>query len=776
MKNVKLRICGLVSALTLLAGVVSPTMACGPFFVDDVFQFTTHPDLPLKKFAAGQLGVVRGSFARSYLVVAYRYFTDHPLSSREQAEIVKLWERRIGEGSLIGDSDVTNKWLTARKQLGGATKNIELNTTRGIGKREDYGSFTDNFLNCPDAAFAKAVETLQAMVQKYGSGSEPVKQWLAAQDLVFAHCGDPAYDYNTKKVAPEPAFPKPLTEGDALEKANRTYQIACAHFYAQDYDQANREFTEIAADTSSPWHELAPYLAARASLRKATLMGGSNEAPLLKSVQGQLQKIAGVAGNPAQGIAERLLGYVQGRMSPEERLTELAEKLSKGDDAATFASDVDDFTTLWDRLLEPNPDDTSAKPAKPNMPEKLKTNDLAAWIQNIQDKPETAFAAARKKWQETHSLPWLLAAVSQMDDKTFDAQLAAAAEKVPSSSPAHWSIMYALADATNHTAKKPAGMSAAALADKMLADASDAAPSAVNAFKDIQLAHVQNLDSFLSAAIQIPAGSSDYTDGTDMPADFDKAEKQSGYFHVGPAFTTSSADFINLKAPLAVMLQLCTSDKVPASLRLDLCQATWTRALLLNDDAAVAKVTPLLSSARPALKKFLDAYINAKSPEDKKFSAAHMFLVNPAMRPLITAGVGRPSKFNEVDDYQNNWWAATDLQKKAPDSSVQDDTTQPEPVDVHDFFDKTQQQTTAAQLKSLVKLGNGADFILTACIAMVKANPGDPRLPEALYHAIRAPKFCDHTAATSKLSHTAYDLMHAHYPKNPWTAKTKYWY
>jgi hypothetical protein len=780
MKPIRVRICGFVAATVLFAGMVSPTVACGPFFTDDVFQFTVHPDLPLKKFAAGQLGIVRGTFARSYLVVAYRYLTEHPLSIREQSDIVELWESRIDANSAAGSEDGSNKWLAARKKLGGATKDIQIDVTRGIGKREDYGGFTDNFLNCPDAAFAKAAETLQSMVLKYGSGSEPVKEWLAAQDLVFAHCSDPAYDYNTKKVAPEPDFPKPLTAGDATEKANRAYQIACAHFYAEDFDQANKEFTEIASDTSSPWHELAPYLAARANLRKATLTGGDNEPALLKAVKGQLQKIASLAGNPAQNIADQLLGYVQGRLSPADRVIELADKLAKADDAATFASDVDDFTTLYDRLYDSNGDDASAaKPVRVKTPDHFRDNDLVAWIQNMQDKPESSFAAARKKWQETHSLTWLLAAVSKMGVKNYDAQLVEAAEKVPSSSPAYWSVMYVLADALNQAANKPVlagGKTAASIADKMIAIASGAPPTAVNAFKDIQLAHVQNLNAFLSAAIQIPAGDSAEIDGTDMPDDFDKAEKQNSYYHVAPAFTSSAATFINTKTPLTVLIQLCTSDKVPSSIRLDVCQAAWTRALLLNDDATVAKVTPMLSAARPALKKFLDAYMNAKSPEEKKFAAANMFLLNPAMRPLVTAGVGRPSKFNEIDDYQNNWWSPADLEKKTSDGGVQDDASQPEPVDVNDFYTKADQQTAAAQVKSLVKIGTGADFILSACIAMVRKSPGDPRLPETLYHAIRAPKFCDHTAATTKLSHTAYDLMHAQYPKNPWTAKTKYWY
>src|ERR1041385_6410196 len=57
--------------------------ACGPFFNDAIFIVTKHPDFPLEKFAAGKLGVVNPTWARSYLVVAYRTLSNTPLSDGE---------------------------------------------------------------------------------------------------------------------------------------------------------------------------------------------------------------------------------------------------------------------------------------------------------------------------------------------------------------------------------------------------------------------------------------------------------------------------------------------------------------------------------------------------------------------------------------------------------------------------------------------------------------------------------------------------------------------
>src|SRR6267142_1575900 len=49
-----------LALIALLMFSARPTFACGPFSLDAVFTFTVHPEFPLEKFAAGQIGVVQG--------------------------------------------------------------------------------------------------------------------------------------------------------------------------------------------------------------------------------------------------------------------------------------------------------------------------------------------------------------------------------------------------------------------------------------------------------------------------------------------------------------------------------------------------------------------------------------------------------------------------------------------------------------------------------------------------------------------------------------------
>jgi len=80
--------------LSVLILPILPAYSCGPFFPYAVYAYRNHPDLPLRKFAEGNIGILQPTLARSYLVIAYRYFTDRPLDKDEQAAAVRLCDSR----------------------------------------------------------------------------------------------------------------------------------------------------------------------------------------------------------------------------------------------------------------------------------------------------------------------------------------------------------------------------------------------------------------------------------------------------------------------------------------------------------------------------------------------------------------------------------------------------------------------------------------------------------------------------------------------------------
>src|SRR5688572_24462373 len=109
-----------ILAMTLLFVflIQSPTaFACGPFTLGSVFTFKFHPEYPLEKFAQGDLGIVQSSYARSYLYVAYRYFSGSTFGPREQQALVDLWKDRLEYRPEPNDRDWIKEWQTERQRV-----------------------------------------------------------------------------------------------------------------------------------------------------------------------------------------------------------------------------------------------------------------------------------------------------------------------------------------------------------------------------------------------------------------------------------------------------------------------------------------------------------------------------------------------------------------------------------------------------------------------------------------------------------------------------------
>ena len=195
------------------------------------------------------------------------------------------------------------------------------------------------FPNCTKSAFETATETLKSRSASYGSDNRDVKDWLAAQDKVFANCS------SGKQIpdAVNPAMPEWLQK-------DRAYQIAAASFYSLDYAEAKRRFAEIAQDFQSPWQETADYLVGRTLIRQASLSKNEQAANrFYMEAEDYLYRLS-VSGNKYSDSAERLLGLVKYRLHPEQRIRELAQRLSYQSGGENFRQELIDYTWLLDKF------------------------------------------------------------------------------------------------------------------------------------------------------------------------------------------------------------------------------------------------------------------------------------------------------------------------------------------------------------------------------------------------------------------------------------------
>lgn len=742
-------------ALVVSTSILVPhqTKACGPFFTDAIFFYTKHPDFPLERFAGGQLGVLQPGYARSYLVAAYRNLIGADLSAGEVNALKTLWDDRLNYSWEFHDQEWIKAWVDARSKVPGVAAPTEIRAFRNREKPNQY----ESYVNCQEDAFATARATLAERIRHFGAGSAAVRDWVAAQDAVFANCGG-------GRQIPEAA----RSDHDALIRADRAYQIAAANFYTGSFDDARQQFDAIARDQSSPWRTTAAYLAARAMLRKGSFAEKDEEKrPTLTEAESRLKSV--LADKSATSIhrsSARLLNLVRLRLYPEDQLHEIAHTIARKDASADFRQAVWDYTVLLDKFLGDD-DEVNSQ----TLPAGLSSDDLTDWVVTFQDKSGKASTHALDRWEKTQALPWLLASMTKAKAQQAGIDtLLNAANRVDPASPAYASVAYhtvRLLIETNRIDE------ARRTLDRVLgANRSRLPASAVNLFLNQRMTVAQNLSEVLQSAQRVPAGFSSDIDGREIPDD-DTQNK------TDLLFDPVSADVLNHALPVAILHEAASGAKLAPHLRRDVAQAAFMRAALIDDRVTAAQAATVLGAAQPELKVLLSAYTRAGTPEARRFAAAYLSLKFPGLRPYVTAGIGRGTSVKEIDSYRDNWWCIeAPYSLSAPGSQGEGGDGEKTNVKRPPLaaFLKPSQSTVAQELAKLRSLGTAPNHLCRIAIDWTNRNPGDPRAPEALHLAVKSTRYGCTDKDTGRWSKAAFDLIHRRYPNSSWAQETKYWF
>ncbi len=726
-----------------------PLLGCGPFFNVAIYSFDYHPDLPLSNFAAGQLGIVQPGWARSYLFVAYRYLAGPGFDADERKALLSFWMDRApfptpGTNAAQAPTaiDPLKPWQDARAKVPGAGDAPAIDVNRSSAD-DSY-----SYVNCNDDAFVSAAATLNQMSSKFGAGSSQLKDWLQAQDEVFSDC-------HSGNAIPA-AAPAQMTP---LEKAQRDYQIASANFYTGHFDLARQQFDAIGKDPASPWREIAPYLAARTLIRKATLAPKLDNAALGEA-ESRLKKIA--ADSPdahLRSSAQGLLSFIAYRIHPQDRFAALSQVLLKPGSGATLRNNLWDYTLFLDGAPQQNPDD------------------MTDWIVNFQSSDAKSGDYAIKKWQETVTLPWLVAALAKVDagNPAVSALIDAAAKVKPQSPAYTWLAFYRARLLVQSGKAEPAR----ALLDQVLANGDALPASTRNQLLSLRMQVAANLAELLKYAQRKSAGIINTGDGGEIPSDMSD-DKQLADFGSHPSFGPDSTAALNNKLPLATLRAAATAPDLPSNLRRQLQIAAWVRAVILDDRAAADALAPLARDSAPELKGYLQAYIAARTPAQKHYAAIYTLLKLPGLRPFIDPGLGRTTPINKLDDYRDNWWCAKASAGGSASVYVNlgDHPAPVEPVFRPDFpmFLTPAERSAALAQSQQLESQPGPNYLAAQTVAWVKQAPNDPRAPEALHLAVNTTRYGCTGKGTGQFSKQAFDLLHRRYATSPWAAQTKFWF
>jgi len=753
-----MRVGSAVLLLFLFAGLLSnpPDLSsCGPFIPTAAFSFWRVPEDAQGQFARGRMGIIQPGFPRIYLIVAYRYLAGIGLNSEEQVALFRAENYQTPE--MVQQPDAVEQWKKARAGVTGKGAQPEINLFKALSGDGYYL----NYFNCGEDAFRNATKTLAERSSRYGAQSPVVKQWVTAQDQVFANCSGPV------------SIPGPLESGDDVERADRAYQIAAAHFYAGDHDAAEQMFRAIAEDRTSPWRGVAPYLAARCIVRKASLSvkGQGFDADQLRAAAARIKQILA---DPTQSAmhpaARRLMDYVETRLHPGDRMHALGQALLQKNSQATIHQSVLDYRFLYDQMEGGNLGGTKAFPAD---------DDLTMWIQGFQARDTTSI----QTWSAKGTLPWLVAAISTArGGDAHAAELIAAGQKVPRDSPAYATVAFHAVRLMEESRQKSEARNAL---DKVLTtDVALMPGSSLNLFRAERMKAAASWDEFLRYSVRLSAGTAiaftQYTgDGQPEMEEPDESQKKQI-----PGLDVDGAVILNEQTPLERWLDAAMRETVPRPVRREIATAGWVRAILLEDEKAGRTLAPVLQDLAPELKASLQEYQNGADARARAFAAVLMMLRNPGMRPFVQTGFGRGTPLNKIDDFRDNWWCSF-----APDQTgslpgyYRNASIMGEPLrEVYrdggpkaEFLNAEERERGRKEWLELGKLAAAPDYLASRSIDWANSHPADPRNAEALHLAVRATRYgC--TDQRTPYSRQAFDLLHKQYPDSEWAKKTKYWY
>lgn len=701
--------------LTVALGGPREAESCGPFLPVAQFSYVSQP--PQGVFAHGQLGILRPRYHRLYLVMAYRYLTGVPLTKEEAAEFDPRSPTVPVAAPAPPPPTPEGQWLAARNRVPGLTALKDISPDR----RGQPPNQFESYQNCLDDAFVTASRTLGERIQRWGASSPLVAEWVRGQDTVFQNCSG------------GPAMPQALTgNADPLLAADRRYQIAAAEFYAEQYENAERDFGAIAADAKSPWHNLGKLLVARTQIREGTVHENPSKLQeATETLRTILQDPEETKWHPA---AQGLRDFVEARIDPQARLADLSERLIHPSAGPEFSRELSDFTFIWDKQ-ENGPAGKS---------------DLADWITTFQTHN---WSHALDRWRERPGDAWLVASLGSVPrDNPAVPDLLAAAKRVPPTDAAWPSATFYGVTLTlaREDAEAARSWAAQALAIQQ-------SPDVHNEFLAQRFKLARGWEEFLRFAPRTLVAVN-YGIYGDSPVEY----SGSVLSRATPLFETDFTAPFNSEVPLARWVDAASNALLPSALRADIAQAGWVRAVVLHRNTEARSLAQRLAELRPPLRPGMQNWIGEKDPQAAQFAAILLMMRTPGLQPIVREGLGRLTDERKIDDFRDNWWNLSEPTAAQPTPSE----FLPEPERATGRDEWQQLQATASQ---------ATDYLCAETVAFARLHRGDPRVPEALHLAVRTSRYTYNSKPT-RFPKQAFELLHSWYPKSPWTAQTPYWY
>lgn len=597
------------------------------------------------------------------------------------------------------------------------------------------------FRNCLPDAFKTASATLAARKERYGSGAAELSRWIEAQVAVFSQCGGDA-----EFTLPEEPAPGWL----ALEKHDRRYQIAAAHFYAGRFVEAASLFAEIGRTEDSPWRDLGRYLVARSLLREASLHREDSPAHLRLALDAYRELAADAAYVAAFPSVVGQIRHIRAKLDPVGVRREIEQRILH-EPAAVSEEDLADYIYLLPQT---------------QLAEKEAATDYERWRWYAADERSIG-AEAAQRWREERSVPWLYAALarvsSDMEAATLG-ELLEAAGTFPPNNPGHLTVLLQRIRILALLGRPDEGLRLAQhMIDRGLGRSDE------NRVRLAAAGLATSWPEYLRWASLKPL-SLPWTDdfARRLPPHYNRITRNTALFG------QETTRLVNRYFTPSMIEAAIDAPDLSDYQRGRLAIAGWTKAMLGDDIAAALRLAGHIRRHVPWLDRELAQF---EQGEDKHFEAARVIFDYPAFSPWLEPGAGRvytgETSYRAMPDHVTrgatwpSWWCVQHYSDEAGEPALRGPR-------FRGFSD-----TELAAIRRIVDLRKTAATTSFGwhVIDYAKDHLDDPRVPRALHRLVFATRHaCWLWSAPGNVSRTAHALLHEHFPGTEWAAKTPHWY
>src|SRR6185369_14060231 len=239
------------------------------------------------------------------------------------------------------------------------------------------------------------------------------------------------------------------------------------------------------------------------------------------------------------------------------------------------------------------------------------------------------------------------------------------------------------------------------------------------------------------------------------------------------AFDPNTTDMFNWHFPLQRLTEAARNRDLPDYLQRSLALAAWTRAILLNKDDLAVSIAPEVLRLAPEMSAVLKRYLKAQTPRQRHTAALYALLKFPSLSPYVQGGLPVFSTSEQLDYYfESSWWCPQE-DTDYDDSGNEVAKVVPKPS----FLTAAELETARRERVALQALADGKSFLGKQVLEWARTAPLDPRIPEALFIAVKANEQykygCDSWAYDEKTKHAAEAMLRRRYAQSAWAAKLR---